>query len=526
MTQYYTADLKINAKQREVWRGDIKISMSPLTFDVLLLLVISSPKLVDSERLLSEVWRGQVVSTETLTQRIAMLRKSLADATSPSYIESIRSRGYRWLPRVSQSPTSLTVAKRRPLTLLISVLAAAAIALFASTLFFTSEKSDTELASTPNFNDERLLQAWSYYGRFDEKSNDIARQLFLAVHKQEPLNVNAIAGISASYSQAMTKFNGGADDLEQSLRFAKLAISVEPKSAKAHWALGFSFDAQGQIEQAIDSYQVSIELDDSAEGVRASLAYLLAIQGELVQALQYNLDAFDSDAHYRHLQIAHTLRLLQFSVLAEKWYRVADELNPDSVFAAVARAEHLYVLGKPQKALDLIESAMNRGIKRAELPILKGIILIDENNYSDALEQFNIAQQLNPSYAETNAWIAWVLAQYESHKQVDEAGISEKFVFITPPSWPSAWVAKAIYLMADSSNEQQALDALQTAFELGFLDHQMLMQLKPFEPLRGLQRFKEISTSMQDKIQRQRQAILVATWLPDDFLDVSQIVVD
>ena len=525
MTQYYTADLKINAEQREVWRGDSKIDMSPLTFDVLLLLVLSAPKLVDSERLLSEVWNGQVVSTETLTQRIALLRKSLADNNAPIYIESIRSRGYRWLPTVSQSSNNTNVATRRPATFLILVLAVAAV-LVASMSFFISKKSETTLATTPSFNDERLSQAWSYYGRFDQKSNKIARQLFSAVHKQAPRNVNAIAGISASYSQAMTKFNGSSDDLEQSIKFAKLAVSVDPNSAKAHWALGFSFDAQGQIEQAIDSYQTSIQLDKSGEGVRASLAYLLTVQGKLVQALQYNLDAFDSNAHYRHLQIAHTLRLLKFNVLAEKWYRVADELNPDSVFAAVARAEHLYVLGKPQKALNLIALAMDRGIKRAELPILKGIILIDENNYGGALEQFDLALQLNPSYAVTNAWITWAQAQTESQQQADELDSNEYFLFKTPPSWPSAWVAKAIYLMADPTKEQQALDALQTSFDLGFLDHQMLMRLKPFEPLRGLQRFKDISTSMQTKIHSQRQAILVAKWLPEHFLDVSQIVVD
>jgi DNA-binding winged helix-turn-helix (wHTH) protein len=69
---------------------------SPSSFDLLLALVHTSPRLVTFDALIEVVWPGVVVSPETLTQRVKLLRQALGDsADNPHYIIAVRGHGYR-----------------------------------------------------------------------------------------------------------------------------------------------------------------------------------------------------------------------------------------------------------------------------------------------------------------------------------------------------------------------------------------------------------------------------------------------
>lgn len=92
-------DLLVDAGRRTVQRDDRPLPISGLSLDVLLALIESAPNLVGNDELMDRVWGNVVVSPETLTQRIKLLRDALGDdPRRPRYIQGVRGRGYRLLP--------------------------------------------------------------------------------------------------------------------------------------------------------------------------------------------------------------------------------------------------------------------------------------------------------------------------------------------------------------------------------------------------------------------------------------------
>jgi TolB-like protein/DNA-binding winged helix-turn-helix (wHTH) protein/Tfp pilus assembly protein PilF len=98
-------DLRIDVGQQSVTRAGEAIPLPNLSFKLLLALLRASPNFVDNEELMRRVWPGLVVSPETVSKRIALLRDALGDdAKQPRYIAGLRSRGYRIVAPVSSNP--------------------------------------------------------------------------------------------------------------------------------------------------------------------------------------------------------------------------------------------------------------------------------------------------------------------------------------------------------------------------------------------------------------------------------------
>ena len=74
------------------------IPLMPKAFETLRLLVENAGHLLEKERLMETVWADAFVEEGNLAYTIRLLRKTLGDdATSPSFIENIPRRGYRFI---------------------------------------------------------------------------------------------------------------------------------------------------------------------------------------------------------------------------------------------------------------------------------------------------------------------------------------------------------------------------------------------------------------------------------------------
>ena len=92
-------DLLIDVGAVSVWRGEQQLAVPDLSFATLALLIRRAPDVVSPDELVAEVWEGMAVSDETITQRIALLRRALSDDwREPRYIRSVRGRGYQLVP--------------------------------------------------------------------------------------------------------------------------------------------------------------------------------------------------------------------------------------------------------------------------------------------------------------------------------------------------------------------------------------------------------------------------------------------
>jgi TolB-like protein/DNA-binding winged helix-turn-helix (wHTH) protein/Tfp pilus assembly protein PilF len=99
---YRVGDLLVDIGRGQVSRGKQDLALPKLSLDLLIALVRAAPNLLTMDEIMEQVWPGIVVSPETLTQRVKLLRASLGDdSKAPRYIGAVRGRGYRILAEVS-----------------------------------------------------------------------------------------------------------------------------------------------------------------------------------------------------------------------------------------------------------------------------------------------------------------------------------------------------------------------------------------------------------------------------------------
>ena len=105
--QYHFEDLTLDVGRRRVWRGSDALPLTNLTFELLRVLVEAAPNVVSHDELAEKVWGPRrVVTPETLSQRVMVLRYALGDsADQPRYIEGLRGQGYRLIPEVQAAST-------------------------------------------------------------------------------------------------------------------------------------------------------------------------------------------------------------------------------------------------------------------------------------------------------------------------------------------------------------------------------------------------------------------------------------
>jgi DNA-binding winged helix-turn-helix (wHTH) protein len=119
---------RLDTANEQLWRDSNLVDLRPRTFEVLLYLVQNAQRLVTKRELLDSVWAGASVSDELLRGYIRELRDALGDdAKKPRYIETVPTRGYRFLPWVNdessvQTPPSELKPAKAPRELRVGIL--------------------------------------------------------------------------------------------------------------------------------------------------------------------------------------------------------------------------------------------------------------------------------------------------------------------------------------------------------------------------------------------------------------------
>jgi DNA-binding winged helix-turn-helix (wHTH) protein/tetratricopeptide (TPR) repeat protein len=88
-------DLRVDVARQMVSRDGEPLAVPELSFRLLMRLAQSAPTPVAVDELIRDVWQGQVVSPDTVKQRVKLLREALGDSRSPyRYIRTVRHGGY------------------------------------------------------------------------------------------------------------------------------------------------------------------------------------------------------------------------------------------------------------------------------------------------------------------------------------------------------------------------------------------------------------------------------------------------
>ena len=108
--QLRVGDLLVDLERCQVRRGTEPLDLPDRSFRLLETLIRHAPEQVGKDELIAEVWDDAVVSDETLAQRVRLLRQSLGDdSQKPTYIASVRGRGYRLVAPVSDVAATQSV---------------------------------------------------------------------------------------------------------------------------------------------------------------------------------------------------------------------------------------------------------------------------------------------------------------------------------------------------------------------------------------------------------------------------------
>src|SRR5579863_1434452 len=99
--RFQVDDLLIDVGQQRVTRAGVEIPLPHLSFALLVTLARAAPNLVTFDQLTERVWTGLVITPETISQRVKLVRTALGDEPhAPRYIGGVRGRGYRMVAAV------------------------------------------------------------------------------------------------------------------------------------------------------------------------------------------------------------------------------------------------------------------------------------------------------------------------------------------------------------------------------------------------------------------------------------------
>jgi len=516
-------DLTVDFARRKVFDSDHnEIALSALSFDTLQALIDAAPAVLTTNELIDRAWRGSVVSDETVTQRIRLLRKALQDdRRQPRYIETLRNIGYRLIPPVTTAPPVEQQRRTSPRVIAGSVLAAFVLAaglwlLQNERTPETIENSTPSLPQGPVTATELSDQARTLVGQRNPDSLRYAIELYERALLIEPANTGILASLSMALSTSVAWYGDTHEVAARAERLAQQAM-IEGAFFNAEFALAFSLDAQGRVEPAQAAYERAVALRPDHYGARASLAYLLQVKGRLVEALSHNIIAFEqAPPGTLDAQVASCLRLLGFYSVATEWLDRTDQLDPDSAHAAPTRALDLITRNEFEKGRDVIRNALARGVEQVELYEYQVMLALRDKNFDLAREVLDSAPESISHRGPFRIWrrIIDAMANGASKEAIE---LSEAILADVDAgeTWPGNFLYIAM-LEAAAQRHDNAIAALQLLAAAGYRDHLLVELLPPLDALHDDPDFQAIVAGMRDDMNRQRKQVLTADWLPPE----------
>lgn len=453
---YKVADLTVEVDAARVLRGGDEIPLPKLSFDLLVALLRRAPAVVTFDQLMDDVWGSVIVSPETVTQRVKLVRDALADdSKNPRYIAPVRGRGYRLVAAVERIDPAKPVenASDSPRWFRIAVTAAALTGV-AVAAWLAGINQSTEPASPANPASIAILP----FDNFGEDPENVA--FTDGIHEDVLTRVSQISSlrvISRTSVEALARERSVPDIAEQ---------------------LGVASVLEGSVRRVDDNVRISVQLIDAGTDTHIwaqtydrelSLENVFAIQsdiaGRVAEGLRATLSSRDSErlqrvqttnfAAYEAYQLGrqrmrnrNTAELQQARVHFES----AIELDPEFAAAYLGLAQTLRLLSSygtlsasiagyqgaqlVDRAIelddDLGEAFAERGVLRtrllqfdaAEQDFLRAQLLSSShsdaylgfarmlafrNRNEEALDNFRIAQQLDPLSGSVNADLAMAL---------------------------------------------------------------------------------------------------------------------
>ena len=225
--RYRIADLVLDVGAATVERRGEAVPLGGLSFDLLVALARRAPDVLDHDTLGREVWKLDAVTDETIMQRVALLRRARGDdAQRPTYVRSVRGRGYALVPDVTA--VDERPAPRATRWIVAGLLTAGVLTLVYARWAPIGERPVADVRTAPLSADELVGQADGFLARHRETDNELAIDLYERALELEAGHARALVGLSLALSQRVTKFNHPPDEGRRALELAERRLAAAP----------------------------------------------------------------------------------------------------------------------------------------------------------------------------------------------------------------------------------------------------------------------------------------------------------
>jgi TolB-like protein/DNA-binding winged helix-turn-helix (wHTH) protein/Flp pilus assembly protein TadD len=413
------------------------VSLSPKSFEVLVVLIQNNGRLLTKDDLMRQVWADSFVEEANLTVNISALRKVLGEAPGEQqYIETVPKRGYRfvaevavlnrdagrpksaqetpatalshhWAPAVTEQATF-----RRLLGPLSWKIIGFAVVLLATVVLAIMLWRNHSLANVTPASPIRSLavlplenlsgDAQDYFadGMTDELITDLAQISALRVISRT--SVMPYKGVRRSLPQVARKLNVDAIVEGTVLRSGdqvRITAQLIQASADKHlWAQSYQGDLrntlalQKQVASAIAD-QIRIELTPHE------------------QAVLRNVKSVDPEAYEDYLKGRFSFNKRNSNEKAQSYFQQAIEKDPDYPPPYTGLADVYLIFDNPRLAKESVRKALALDSELAEAHnSLAELLYRFDRDWIGAEWEFKRALELNPNYAPAHHWYSMYLA--------------------------------------------------------------------------------------------------------------------
>jgi serine/threonine protein kinase/Tfp pilus assembly protein PilF len=226
----------------------------------------------------------------------------------------------------------------------------------------------------------------------DEVAQAIAREINAQITPEESKRLASAKSVNpAAYDEFLLgqyrSWKDGPDDYKEAIAHFQRAIQIDPNYAPAHAALAFAWAGR------FGAGYVGV---DEAEGpTRAGAIRAMELDPDLAEA---------------HSALAHVAVAFDWDwASAEKSFRRAQELNPDSLATCYCFAYFLIIQGRFPEALDNLEHAAKGSPLSAAVQTAYGVALLYSRKAEDAIPHLLRAKELDPQSADAHTFLAAAL---------------------------------------------------------------------------------------------------------------------
>lgn len=497
---YRVGDLDVDVSRAAVTRGGVEIPLPKLSFDLLLVCIEAAPAIVSVDDLMERVWPGLVVSPETVSQRVKLLRDALGDdSKAPRYIAGVRLRGYRLVASVEPLSGAGPIAgrsipQRGPIRRRVVVLACAILVLGLAGVALWNGMRDqpAQAGRAKPASPVRSIAVLPFENLSAAADGDLLAFGIPEAILHQFANIPELLVIARTSSFAFANTTQDARTVGQQLnarfllegsvqrdaqRLRITAQLIDSQSGAHLWSMRFDRTPQDvfamQDEIAIEvarALQLSLEpsvMQKFTSGSTANFgAYLAYLQGRTVMAKWRVADVGDAITHF-----SQSIRLdpgfapayveLAAAQLRQAEFEVTDD-RQERFVAAVQNGMQLV-----EKALQIDARYGPAYVQRAQL-----------NAYTDLAEaeaDYRRGLDLSPNYAPGYAGLAAVL--YENPRRWDEALWMLDRARKLDPLEPVHDVAKAVFLFYGRGDKAGAAALLRDVLKRDPLNQPALMRL-------------------------------------------------